>query len=112
MSLIDITVIEGMLKLDTSQPETPTLTNMSIPTFLRPRLDGSMIHVPVGKKGILVLIGGQRTADPNTPWGVPVEHASWGNIMASSAFYFASLHTVVYEIRLQMLSICLTTNIP
>ncbi|PVH78058.1 hypothetical protein DL98DRAFT_391298, partial [Cadophora sp. DSE1049] len=70
-----------MLRLDTSEPESPVLTNISIPTFLRPRLDGSMIHVPVGGKGILVLIGGQTTSSPNTPWGVPVEHASWGNIM-------------------------------
>lgn len=81
-------VIEGMLRLDTSQPETATLTNVSIPTFLRPRLDGSMIHVPVGKKGILVLIGGQTTADPTTPWGVPVVHASWGNIMVRTAICF------------------------
>lgn len=73
--------IEGMLRLDTSEPESPILTNILIPTFLRPRLDGSMIHVPIGEKGILVLIGGQTTSNLDTPWGQPVKHASGGNIM-------------------------------
>ncbi|CZR68786.1 uncharacterized protein PAC_18685 [Phialocephala subalpina] len=73
--------IEGMLRLDTSQPEAPVLTNISIPTFLQPRSDGAMIHVPVGPKGILVLIGGQTTLNPNTPWGVPIAGASGGNVM-------------------------------
>lgn len=79
--LMIMTDLEGMLQLDTSQPAVPVLTNISIPTFLGPRTDGAMIHVPVGPKGVLVLIGGQTTQNPNTPWGVPVPGASGGNIM-------------------------------
>lgn len=75
--------IEGMLRLDTSQPESPVLTNITIPTFLGPRTDGSMIHIPVGPKGILVLIGGQTTQNADTPWGVPVPGAAAGNIVVS-----------------------------
>lgn len=70
-----------MLRLDTSQPQAPVLTNLSIPTFLQLRTDGAMIHVPVGPKGVLVLIGGQTTLKPNTPWGVPIAGASGGNVM-------------------------------
>lgn len=73
--------LEGMLRLDTSQPQASVLTNLSISTFLQLRTDGAMIHVPVGPKGILVLIGGQTTLNPNTPWGVPVAGASGGNVI-------------------------------
>jgi hypothetical protein len=60
---------------DVSQP---TLTNISVPTYIGPRMNGAMLHVPVGKKGIIVHIGGQTTRDP-TPYGVRIPNAVAGN---------------------------------
>lgn len=82
-SLTSFIDLEGMLRLDTNEPSKPVLTNLTIPTFLGPRTDGSMIHVPVGPKGVLVLIGGQTTNNPSIPWGVPVMGASGDNIVVS-----------------------------
>lgn len=47
-----------------------------------PRMNGAMVHVPVGKLGALVQIGGQITLNP-TPYGKRLPDASGGNINVS-----------------------------
>lgn len=47
-----------------------------------PRMNGAMVHVPVGKQGALVQIGGQITLNP-TPYGKRIPDASGGNINVS-----------------------------
>lgn len=76
--------LEGMLQLDTST-NPPTLTNISVPTYMGPRMNGEMVHVPVGAKGILVQIGGQTTMDP-TPFGVPIVNANAMNTNINMSF--------------------------
>ena len=49
-----------------------------------PRMNGAMVHVPVGKQGVLVQIGGQITLNP-TPYGQRLPDASGGNINVSSS---------------------------
>ncbi|KAK5653711.1 hypothetical protein OQA88_8742 [Cercophora sp. LCS_1] len=76
--------ISGMLALDTSvNVQQPTLTNISVPQRMGdidfgPRMNGAMVHIPVGEKGVLVQIGGQITVNP-TPYGVRIPGASGGN---------------------------------
>lgn len=48
-------------------------------------MNGAMIHVPVGPKGVIVQIGGQTTQDP-TPFGVPIVNANAGNININMSF--------------------------
>jgi len=43
-----------------------------------PRMNGAMVHVPVGKLGVLVQIGGQITMKP-TPYGQRIPGAIGGN---------------------------------
>ncbi|KAL0937221.1 Kelch repeat-containing protein-like protein 2 [Colletotrichum truncatum] len=81
----DFRFLEGMLELDTSDESQPKLTNISVPTYIGPRMNGAMVHVPVGNKGIIVNLGGQTTRDP-TPYGVRVPKASSGNININLSF--------------------------
>jgi hypothetical protein len=73
-----------MLQLDTSSAvKQPTLTNISVPLQMGdkdfgPRMNGAMVHVPVGKSGVLVQIGGQITVHP-TPCGQGIPDAAGGN---------------------------------
>jgi hypothetical protein len=75
-----------MLALNTRPSLTkPTLTNISVPTSLDggktpfgPRMNGAMVHVPIGKQGILVFIGGQVPIDP-TPYGINIKDANAKN---------------------------------
>ncbi|KAL2064700.1 hypothetical protein VTL71DRAFT_3838 [Oculimacula yallundae] len=76
--------IEGMLQLDTNTSP-PTLTNISVPTYIGPRMNGAMIHVPVGKKGVLVQIAGQVPQDP-TPFGTPILKANEKNVNIDNGF--------------------------
>jgi hypothetical protein len=78
------TVLEGMLQLDTNMSP-PTLSNISIPTYIGPRMNGAMIHVPVGEQGVLVQIGGQTTENP-TPYGVGIANANAGNVNINNSF--------------------------
>lgn len=72
LTVISLSIdISGMLALDTSEGlEKPRLTNISTPrsldgdkTHFGPRMNGGMVHIPVGDKGILVQIGGHTTED-------------------------------------------------
>lgn len=79
-------VLEGMLELDTNANlNAPTLTNISVPTYIGPRMNGAMIHVPVGDKGVIVQIAGQTTMNP-TPWGVPIPGANQFNTAINNSF--------------------------
>ncbi|KAI9683890.1 MAG: hypothetical protein M1829_004225 [Trizodia sp. TS-e1964] len=77
--------LEGMLALDTSKasPSSPdsaaTLTNITVPNYFGPRMNGALVHIPVGDLGILVQIGGQTTDDMNTPFGVGIQGANGAN---------------------------------
>jgi hypothetical protein len=75
---------EGMLQLDTTTSP-PTLTNISVPTYVGPRMNGAMVHVPVGPKGVIVQIAGQITMDP-TPFGVPIINANAMNTNINMSF--------------------------
>lgn len=78
--------LEGMLQLDTNPTNTPpVLSNVSVPTYIGPRMNGAMIHVPVGEQGILVLIGGQTTMVP-TPYGIGIQNANAGNTNINNSF--------------------------
>lgn len=74
-----------MLTLDTSNDVSkPTLTNISVPQKMNgadfgPRMNGAMVHVPVGSKGIVVQVGGQIPTR-STAYGVPVQDANAGNV--------------------------------
>lgn len=83
--------LEGMLQLDTNTSP-PTLTNISVPTYVGPRMNGAMIHVPVGKMGVIVNIAGQTVMNP-TPFGVPIENANAGNVNINNNF------TDIYDIE-------------
>lgn len=73
-----------MLQLDTNTAP-PTLTNISVPNYIGPRMNGAMVHVPVGKQGVLVQIAGQI---PNnaTAFGVPIQGASGNNVNIDNGF--------------------------
>lgn len=73
-----------MLQLDTNTSP-PTLTNISVPTYVGPRMNGAMIHVPVGDKGVIVQIAGQTTMNP-TPFGVPIPDANSQNTAINNSF--------------------------
>ncbi|KAL0764874.1 hypothetical protein CaCOL14_012680 [Colletotrichum acutatum] len=81
----DFRFLEGMLELDTAERSQPKLTNISVPTYVGPRMNGAMVHVPVGEKGIIVNIGGQTTRDP-TPFGIRIEGANAGNVNTNLSF--------------------------
>ncbi|KAK1700910.1 hypothetical protein BDP55DRAFT_2973 [Colletotrichum godetiae] len=81
----DFRFLEGMLELDTAERSQPRLTNISVPTYVGPRMNGAMVHVPVGEKGIVVNIGGQTTRDP-TPFGIRIEGANAGNVNTNLSF--------------------------
>lgn len=83
--LTHISVLEGMLELDTNTNSHPTLTNISVPTYVGPRMNGAMIHLPVGDKGVLVQIAGQTTVNP-TPWGVPIPNANQMNTEINNTY--------------------------
>lgn len=76
--------------LDTStKVTTQTLTNISVPSSLDngahpfgPRMNGAMVHVPIGDQGVLVFVGGQTTENP-TDYGVQIPQAAKNNVMAS-----------------------------
>ncbi|KAK3695844.1 hypothetical protein B0T22DRAFT_527103, partial [Podospora appendiculata] len=80
----DFKFLEGMLYLDTStRVKTPTLTNISVPLQMGvkdfgPRMNGAMVHVPIGKYGVVVQIGGQMTMS-STQYGVRIPNANQGN---------------------------------
>lgn len=86
-----IIVLEGMLELDTADKSQPKLTNISVPTYVGPRMNGAMVHVPVGEKGIIVNIGGQTTRD-ETELGVRIDDAASGNINVSPSPFNISIH--------------------
>jgi hypothetical protein len=73
-----------MLQLDTTTSP-PTLTNISVPSYMQPRMNGGMVHVPVGKKGVIVQIAGQTTVNP-TPYGQPIENANALNTNINNTF--------------------------
>ena len=73
-----------MLQLDTNTSP-PTLSNISVPTYVGPRMNGAMIHVPVGDKGVIIQIGGQTTINP-TPYGVGIPKANEGNVNINNSF--------------------------
>ena len=80
------TVLEGMLQLDTNLDNSPPiLSNISVPTYIGPRMNGAMIHVPVGDQGVLVLIAGQTTMVP-TPYGIGIQNANGGNTNINNSF--------------------------
>jgi hypothetical protein len=79
-----IIVLEGMLQLDTNTSP-PTLTNISVPDYMGPRMNGAMIHVPVGEQGVIVNIGGQTTQNP-TPFGVAITNANAGNVNINNSY--------------------------
>ncbi|OHE99462.1 hypothetical protein CORC01_05262 [Colletotrichum orchidophilum] len=81
----DFRFLEGMLELDTAERSQPKLTNISVPTYVGPRMNGAMVHIPVGEKGIIVNIGGQTTRDP-TPYGVQIKSANAGNVNTNLSF--------------------------
>lgn len=72
------------MQLDTTT-SLPTLTNVSVPTYVGPRTNGAMGQSPVGPKGVVVQIGGQTTQDP-TPFGVPIINANAGNVTINMTF--------------------------
>lgn len=76
--------LEGMLQLDTNTSP-PTLTNISVPTYVGPRMNGAMVHVPVGNKGIIVQIAGQEPMNP-TPWGIPIPGANQQNTAINNTY--------------------------
>ncbi len=75
-----------MLQLNANPSNTPpVLSNVSVPTYIGPRMNGAMIHVPVGDQGILVLIGGQTTMVP-TPYGIRIQNSNAGNANINNSF--------------------------
>ncbi len=73
-----------MLQLDTNTSP-PTLMNTSVPTYIGPRMNGAMVHVPIGEKGVIVQIGGQTTLNP-TPFGQRIPKANEGNVNINMSF--------------------------
>ncbi|KAK0118628.1 hypothetical protein ONS96_011719 [Cadophora gregata f. sp. sojae] len=76
--------LEGMLQLNTNTAP-PTLTNISVPDYIGPRMNGAMIHVPVGEKGVVIQIAGQVPKDP-TPFGIPILKANEKNDNIENSF--------------------------
>ena len=76
--------LEGMLELNTKgvkqsdDSSKATLTNITVPTYMGPRMNGAMVHVPVGDKGVIVSLGGQVPNDA-TAFGVGVANANANN---------------------------------
>jgi hypothetical protein len=73
-----------MLELDTNTSP-PTLTNVSVPTYIGQRMNGAMIHIPVGKEGVIVQIAGQ---EPQflTEFGVQVVGANGKNTNINNTY--------------------------
>lgn len=76
--------LEGMLQLDTNTSP-PTLSNISVPTYIGPRMNGAMVHIPVGEEGILVQVAGQETINP-TPYGISIAGANQQNTAINNSF--------------------------
>jgi hypothetical protein len=51
---------QHMIQVDMSEMRNPVFTNVSLPEFVPPRANGEAVWVPVGDKGVVVLIGGVR----------------------------------------------------
>lgn len=67
--------VEGMLELDTSSSSQTVLRNITAPQYMPPRMNGALVHLPIGDKGVIVAVGGQA---PTTglPFGVVVPNAN------------------------------------
>ena len=72
------------MQLDTNTSP-PTLTNISVPTYVGPRMNGAMVHIPVGEKGVVIQIAGQTTENP-TAYGIGIENANAGNVNINNSF--------------------------
>lgn len=84
-----------MLQLDTNTA-TPTLTNISVPSYMSPRMNGAMIHVPVGNYGVIVQIAGQTETAPPSPtpaYGVGIQNAD------ASTYNINNTQVDIYDIE-------------
>lgn len=77
----DSVFLEGMLEFDTSSASSSSdssqmiLTNITAPQYMPPRMNGAVVHLPIGDKGVVMMVGGQA---PTTglPFGVVVPNAN------------------------------------
>lgn len=53
-----------LITADFSDQQNPHFTNASLDTRVAPRAGASMVFLPVGEKGVLVVIGGVSVYDP------------------------------------------------
>jgi len=53
-----------LITADFSSQQIPTFTNTSIDSSIAPRAGASMVFLPVGTQGILVVLGGVSVFDP------------------------------------------------
>ena len=75
-----------MLEFDTNTSP-PTLTNISVPSYIGPGMNGAIVHLPVGEQGVLVQIAGQTTtAGISIPFGVSITEANAGNTNINNSF--------------------------
>lgn len=49
---------QRMITVDMSEMQRPVFSNVSIPSYVKPRANAEAVWVPVGDRGIVVLIGG------------------------------------------------------
>ncbi|KAJ6262368.1 hypothetical protein Dda_3176 [Drechslerella dactyloides] len=63
---------QQLISADLSDQQFTNWTNATLPSTVRPRVDGEMVYVPAGKRGALIVIGGVTSADWQSPENVPI----------------------------------------
>ncbi|KAL3488190.1 hypothetical protein BJX62DRAFT_253496 [Aspergillus germanicus] len=62
-----------IIQVDMSEMRDPVFTNVTLPDFVLPRANGEAVWVPVGDKGVVVLIGGVLHLEAVFPGGLSDE---------------------------------------
>lgn len=92
-----------LITADFSNQQVPTFSNTSIDASIAPRAGASMVFLPVGDKGILVVLGGVSVFDPVWMVGFGVRDKYDTNALKTQAAASQKLlHTIdIYDIAAQ-----------
>ena len=89
-----------LITADFSDQQNPHFTNTTLDTKVTPRVGASMVFLPVGEKGILVVIGGVSVYDPIWMVGYGVRKKySTGDLANQVVWSLSSVHWLAEECR-------------
>lgn len=82
-----------LITADFSDQQNPQFTNVTLGTKVAPRAGASMVFLPVGEKGILVVIGGVSVYDPIWMVGYDARKKYSADDLADQAVWSSELIT-------------------